>query len=649
MSTPAQSAAPPPATESTSLAATLPPSRSLSPNPFLVMAFLLLISLIGFGGYRASEYQGMQILRTDAGHRLDLFAAAVDGIVNRYAHIPATIQLNEEVLGVMQRTRHPGSILAANRFLQRLNEHIGSIAIFVVNERGIVIASSNWGDPDNSFVGEDLSFRSYFLDGLAGRSGHHFAIGITRGEPGYFVSHPIRSGNRVVGVAVIKISLGQLDKAWDLLGAPALIADGNGVVILTSVPEWRYTALTPLPLDTRVDIKLSRLYNDGPIGDFPVSVNPDPGPEGQIVHMNLRSSSPGVPAVRGRPDVAGSYLVHGRGLQDVGWRLLIFSDLRPVRAQAFGHGALAAVATGFVLLLLLVVAQRRRIVRQKLEAKELLEQANAQLESKVARRTRALTDTNARLRKEVAERQQAEQTLRAAQDELVQAAKLAVLGQLAAGITHELAQPLGAMRTLSGNAVEFMKRGNLATVEQNLGIIARLADQMGRIITPLKTFARKSPAIPAPADLAHAVGAALFLLDQRLAKAGISVDNRLEAGQHIAWCDQNRLEQVLINLIRNAGDAMAESPLKTLQIDAVQLPDGSLELAIADSGCGLPADGALFEPFFTTKPAGEGLGLGLAISRDIVREFGGDLRAENRPEGGARFILNLPAAPKESP
>ncbi|KAB2967488.1 MAG: sensor histidine kinase [Zoogloea sp.] len=592
----------------------------------------------------------MQTLRTDAGHRLDLFAAAVDGIVNRYAHIPATIQLNEEVLGVMQRTRHPASVLAANRFLQRLNGHIGSIAIFVVNERGIVIASSNWNDPDNSFVGEDLSFRSYFLDGLAGRSGRHFAIGITRGEPGYFVSHPIRNGTRVVGVAVIKISLGQLEKAWDLLGAPALIADGNGVVILSSVPEWRYTALSPLPLDTRVDIKLSRLYNDGPIGDFPVSVNPDPGPEGQIVHMNLRSTSaPGVPQVRGRPDVAGSYLVHGRGLQDVGWRLLIFSDLRPVRAQAFGHGALAAVATGFVLLLLLVVAQRRRIVRQKLEAKELLEQANAQLESKVARRTRALTDTNARLRKEVAERQQAEQTLRAAQDELVQAAKLAVLGQLAAGITHELAQPLGAMRTLSGNAVEFMKRGNLATVEQNLGIIARLADQMGRIITPLKTFARKSPAIPAPTDLAHAVGAALFLLDQRLAKAGITVDNRLEAGQHIAWCDQNRLEQVLINLIRNAGDAMADSPLKTLLIDATPLPDGSLELAIADSGCGLPADGALFEPFFTTKPAGEGLGLGLAISRDIVREFGGDLRAENRPEGGARFILNLPAAPKESP
>ena len=620
-----------------------PPSRQLSPNPFIVLAFLLAIGLIGFGGYRASEYQGMQTLRTDAGHRLDLFAAAVDGIVNRYAHIPATIQLNEEVLNVMHTPRSPASVLAANRFLQRLNGHIGSIAIFVVDPRGIVLASSNWDHPDASFIGEDLSFRSYYLDGLAGRVGRHFAIGITRGEPGYFVSHPIRDGERVVGVAVIKISLGQLDKAWELLGAPALIADGNGVVILSSVPEWRYTALSPLPLDTLVDIKMSRLYNDGLIGDFPVRIDQTVGPEGQIVHMNLRQHPP-----RSRQDIAGSYLVHGRPLPELGWRLHIFSDLHPVRAQAFGHAALAAVATGFVLLLLLVVAQRRRIVGQKLEAKTLLEQANAQLESKVARRTKALTDTNARLRKEVAERQQAEQTLRAAQDELVQAAKLAVLGQLAAGITHELAQPLGAMRTLSGNAIEFMKRGNLATVEQNLGIIARLADQMGRIITPLKTFARKSPAIPAPTDLAHAVGAALFLLDQRLTKADITVTNRCEAGRDIAWCDQNRLEQVLINLIRNAADAMADAAHRELLIEAGPDEAGHIVLSIADSGSGLPENGQLFEPFFTTKPAGEGLGLGLAISRDIVREFGGELTAENRPEGGARFILQLPAAPGEN-
>ena len=560
----------------------VPPSRALSTRPLSVLALLLVIGLIGFGGYRASEYQGMQTLRTDAGHRLDLFGAAVDGIVNRYAHIPATIQLNQEVLALLRKP------------------------------------------------------------GLSGQVGRHFAIGITQGEPGYYVSHPIRDGERVVGVAAIKIGLAGIDQAWDLLGAPALIADENGVVILSSVPDWRYTALGPLSSDSRVEAAVSRLYNNRPIGNFPVAIDAALGPAGQEIHSGGRLG-----IAPGRA-LGSTYLVHGRQLSSTGWRLLIFSDLQPMRAQAAGHGALAAVATGCVLLLLLVVAQRRRILRQKLEAKALLEQANAQLESKVARRTRALTDTNARLRKEVAERQQAEQTLRAAQDELVQAAKLAVLGQLAAGITHELAQPLGAMRTLSGNAVEFMKRGNLATVEQNLGIIARLADQMGRIITPLKTFARKSPAIPAATDVAHAVGAALFLLDQRLARAGITVINHCEPGRAVAWCDQNRLEQVLINLIRNAGDAMADSPRKTLTLAAAPADDGVV-LRISDTGCGLPEGGALFEPFFTTKPPGEGLGLGLAISRDIVREFGGDLRAEHCPEGGACFSVHLPAAPKEQP
>ncbi len=622
-----------------------PPSRQLYPNPFILAAFLLVIGLIGIGGYGVSEYQGVQTLRNDASHRLDLFAAAVDGIINRYAHIPATIQLNDEVQTLMHEPRNPKRVNAANRFLEQLNNTIGAIAIFVLNERGIVLASSNWNVPNSSFVGEDLAFRSYFLTGLAGEVGRHFAIGTTQGEPGYYVSHPIRDRGHVVGVAVIKISLNQLDKAWDLLGAPALIADGNGVVILSSVPEWRYSALAPLPLDVLVESKLNKQYNNVPISNFPVQLDQPMDANGEIVRMSIPV------AANRRPNAASDMLVHGRMLQEPGWRLLIFSDLRSVRAQAFGHGALAAIATGFVLLLLLVMDQRRRIIRQKLEAKELLEEANAQLESKVARRTRALTDTNGRLRKEVAERKQAEQTLRAAQDELVQAAKLAVLGQLAAGITHELAQPLGAMRTLSGNAVEFMKRGKLDVVEQNLGIIARLADQMGRIITPLKTFARKSPAIPAATDIAHAIGSAMFLLDQRLQRAHIQVHNDCEPGTVIAWCDQNRLEQVLINLIRNAADAMNEAPQRELFIQARYNDQGQIELSIADSGCGLAEDALdrLFEPFYTTKPAGEGLGLGLAISRDIVREFGGELQADNRPEGGARFTLILPSPPKENP
>jgi two-component system C4-dicarboxylate transport sensor histidine kinase DctB len=267
----------------------------------------------------------------------------------------------------------------------------------------------------------------------------------------------------------------------------------------------------------------------------------------------------------------------------------------------------------------------------------------------VAARTSDLSTTNARLREEISERKNAERTLRAAQDELVQAAKLAVLGQLATGITHELAQPLGAIRTLSGNAAEFLRRGSVDTTEKNLAIISRLADQMGAIISPLKTFARKSPAVPARVDVAHAVGNALLLLDQKLQRNGITVRNRVAPDAAIAWCDQIRLEQVLVNLIGNAADAMAGQAQRSLEVTASAPAEGPVALCVTDTGPGLPADvqARLFEPFFTTKPAGEGLGLGLAISRDIVREFGGELAASSAPGGGACFRITLPARQPE--
>jgi C4-dicarboxylate-specific signal transduction histidine kinase len=365
------------------------------------------------------------------------------------------------------------------------------------------------------------------------------------------------------------------------------------------------------------------------------------------------------------------------------WRLMLFVDLRAVRNQAALTGLLTAVAAGFVALLGLFLNQRRRILRQKLQAQRMLQEANAELEGKVARRTRALTEANVRLRKEVAEREQAEQTLRAAQNELVHAAKMAVLGQLATGITHELTQPLGAIRTLSGNASEFLRRGDLKAVEGNLAIVARLADQMGGIIHPLKGFARKAPAMPQATDVTHALSNALFLYNQRLRKEQVQLLNLAEpaagAARVLAWCDPNRLEQVLINLIGNALDAMKETPERVLHLSAgvggALSPSQAVARAVAqaaaeqegealppelgrsevwvrvqDSGSGFsPAQHArLFEPFFSTKEAGAGLGLGLAISRDIVRAFGGDIEAHSpAPDGrGACFTVRLPAAPQ---
>jgi two-component system C4-dicarboxylate transport sensor histidine kinase DctB len=601
-----------------------------------------LVGLSGWLGFSLSERQGLAALRLESNHRLDLFAAAVEGMVKRLEHVPATIQLNPDVLALLRAPARPERVVAVNGYLRRLNAHLGSLAVFVLDERGIVLASSNSEQGDDSLVGEDLSYRPYFLEALSGRVGRHFAIGAKRNEPGYFVSHPIRDGARVVGVATIKISLAPIDQTWEMLGVPALLADINQVVILSSQPEWRYTALVDLPLERRVDLQLSRLYNNRRIARFPLAVQLSIDEDSQVLEGVL----PGGLQVPSRP-ASGGMLVLGRTLDGMDWRLLIFSDLRGVRNQAAVHSLLTAVAAGFVLLLALYLTQRRRILHQKLEARQMLERANADLEQKVARRTRALSETNTRLRKEVAERVQAEQTLRAAQDELVHAAKMAVLGQLASGITHELTQPLGAIRTLSGNASEFLRRSDLKAVAGNLAIVARLADQMGGIIQPLKGFARKSVAVPAATDVAHAVSNALFLYDQRLRKEGVELRNRCEPGQAIAWCDPNRLEQVLINLIGNAIDAMQDAPVKVLTLQAtLDTAARQVLVSVQDSGSGFDAAARerLFEPFFTTKAAGAGLGLGLAISRDIVREFGGDIEADSPPEGGARFQLHLPTS-----
>ncbi len=614
-----------------------------------LMLFLLVLS--GVLGYRFSERAGLRDLRANTSHQLDLMTAAIDREVTRHAHIPGVVALNPEVLDLL---RHPADAkgegarqLAVNRHLERLNAHIDGLAVFVLDMQGIVVASSDWIYSDN-VLGADFSYRPFFRAAAAGTPYRQYGVDAVRNEPGYFFAHPIRDERqdwRVIGVAVVKSGIASLERRWlahEVAEGPALIADGNGVVLLASPPEWKYATLKPLSGEVIADIRRQQFDGRAP-GAFSLDVDVEAAADGTLVSFPSAAPLPGE-TPRGRRD----YLALSRNLPESAWRLLVFANLRPVRTQALTHGALAAAAVACLLLGMLYLRQRRRVLHSRLENQALLKQANQALERSVAERTADLSDAVRRLEAEVGERKRAEQTLRAAQDELVQAAKLAVLGQLATGITHELNQPLGAVRTLSGNAIEFMRRGNLETAANNLRIVGQLAEQMGSIITPLKTFARKSPAVSSAVDVAHAVASALFLFDQRLQRSGVSVDNRCRPGELIAWCDQNRLQQVLVNLIGNAIDAMAVQPVRRLTIAAERVgPSGAggrIALAVADTGGGLSPDviGRLFEPFFTTKPAGEGLGLGLVISRDIVRDFGGDLTAESAPGGGARFVIHLP-------
>jgi two-component system C4-dicarboxylate transport sensor histidine kinase DctB len=345
---------------------------------------------------------------------------------------------------------------------------------------------------------------------------------------------------------------------------------------------------------------------------------------------------------------AGPQLVNARPLPRFGWKLLVLSNARPAwrEARAAAWGAAAAMACAGLLLALWL--QRRRVAIQKLAARAALQRAHDELEAKVRQRTAQLETSNRELRREVREREHAELVLRQAQEELLQAERLALLGQLSAGITHELGQPLTALRALADNGRLLLERGRLQQAGDNFAAITGLAERMGRITAQLKSFARKSPAMsPTPMLLHEAIDGACELLSTRLAAEQVSLRAQVPEDLQVQ-CDGHRLEQVLVNLVANAIDALRGlDGDKQVAVSCMRDPQrrGRVLLRVSDNGPGIPPSLAerLFEPVFTPKPPGEGLGLGLVISSHIVHEFGGTLRALPS-ENGAVFEFDVPEA-----
>lgn len=599
----------------------------------------LLVLLAASFAYWVSHDSGLAGLAATGRHRLDLYAASLEREIGKYAYFPATLALEKEVGELLRKPRHEAARASVNRYLEQLNERAGTLSIYVIDANGEVLASSNWQRRD-SFVGENLAFRPYFRDALEHGSGRFFGIGTTRGEPGYYLASALPIAGRIAGVAVVKVGLEQLEKSWSTAEAPVLVADDNGVVILASVPGWKFTALRPLDAKARENFERTQQYNRRPLPPLGIAEGRQLDADSRLIEI----SRPTADKVALFP-VSGRFLAQTQTLPGTAWALTVFSQTAAVEATARNRAALAAAGATLLLICALLLHERRRHLRAQLAARAALQKAHDELEKKVAERTADLSAANARLRDEVGERRRAEQTLRQAQEELLQAGKLAVIGQLSTGIAHELNQPLAALRTLSGNTARFLERGDLATAGANLERIAQLVDRVGAITGQLKSFARKSTGKLRPVPLSASLSAALALLEPRL--QGVRLLHNAPPPECIVTTDPGRFEQVLINLIGNALDAMAESPDPCLEINASRR-DATVELHLRDHGPGFAPDALerLFEPFFTTKE--NGLGLGLAISFGIMHDLGGNLAATNAPDGGAVFTLTLPAAQNPS-
>ena len=616
----------------------MPAAQKTSWTRWLTFALLLAAGLaLATAAGRWAENAAIERLREAGAQRLQSYALGLENLLSKYDFLPGTLELNKDVIALLANQHDDGLRREVNTYLESMNRLSRATTIYIVNLQGMTQAASNWRLPD-SFVGDNVAFRPYVRDAMIGKPGGFYGVGTTSREPGYFFAHGIYRNGKMLGVAALKVNIEKLEASWVQGRDRVLLADANGVAILSSVPEWKYGTLAPLAPAVRQELERSRQFHSHSLK--PIGYR-------EVRTLDARAS---VVAVDGAPG-SGRMLRQALALRARDWQFVYFSDLGPADASARSAFIFACLSQALLAMLVLYARQRRRLGRQRLRAREDLQRAYDHLETMVAERTASLQQMTENLSAENLVRRKAEQQLRQAQSELVQAAKMAVLGQMSAGMTHELNQPLTALRTMADNARVLIERGRLPEASANLATISQLVARMGLITGQLRQFARKADASLRPVPVAAAITAALFLVERRVEHERVTLRVSMRSQDVHALCDTNRLEQVMVNLFNNALDAMADSETRELTV-GVERTDERVMIAVADTGPGIPEDirAHLFEPFFTTKPQGQGLGLGLAISEQIVREFGGVLRVEagTGANAGATFTIELPLAEQET-
>ena len=545
--------------------------------------------------------------------QLQIIALDLESVLQKFETLPFALGFQSDVLQALARPDDQQNIQRLNQALQLIQRQSKVVAIFMLDRNGMTLASSNW-DSSTSFVGRDFGFRPYFREAIKGNPGRFYGIGNTTNVPGYFLAQPIYASaaehgdKAVLGVMAIKIDLTEFEHTWRSSEEPITLVDSSGVVFLSNRPAWKYHSLYSLDGQVQQNLAGTHQYADQAI--TPVSSLPKQqrAEFGQHVTRNI-----------------------GR----LGWQLMLFPSQARIARIALLWTLAAALLLAIAAISLWAVYQRRRRLEERLTSAEYLDRT-------IAQRTQELMVANHTLEAKYAKLQETEHLLRSTQNKLIQAGKLAMLGQMAAGIAHELNQPLAAIRAFADNAITFLSREQRDKAEENLGHISNASARMGKIVGQLNGFSRKSHEAVAVIDLSKSIEAAALLLSNEFQTHGASlrIDIREEA-QVVG--DSVRTEQVLINLLRNALDAVDNAGQKNVSLE-LERDAGDAVIRIRDSGPGIPAQVALhlFEPFFTTKPSGKGLGLGLAISSSIVQAMNGRLTANNHSEGGAEFVLRIP-------
>ncbi|MGB0466981.1 MAG: ATP-binding protein [Pontibacterium sp.] len=731
----------------------------------LLISVVTLIIFLLITGQTAtfSRHQAMDALQAGSQADLNRYVISLQQKLDRYKELPSLLSTHSLLQDALRQPDSADARSAANVYLEYVANTVAAADVYLMNVQGTTAAASNWAEP-RSFVGKNYSFRPYFQDAMQGKPGRYFALGTVSKKRGYYFSYPVYFRDRIIGVAVVKIELNEIEGDWSAPQQHILVTDEDGVVFISTRKAWKFRTLNPLSPQAMKRIVDSLRYGDRELHALDI-VERQRRPDASLLITLVEGNRIDNAALDGVS--THQYLLQSRQLPESGLTVVILASTLPVQHQVFNAVTLAVVVFVALALLVLFLLTKERGKRERERFKQhrtetlqenetrirgiidntqaglitldekgriesfnttaerlfgytemrirhqyfstllsqadrhacwqhittpdaerkpelfieasgqradssrfpieliigqmqtggikrfiitihditerklyelKLQRAHTELESRVASRTVALTDANEKLMDEVEQH-------RNTQNELIQTAKLAVLGQMSAGINHELNQPLTAIRAYADNARAFLEMGKTEVAVTNLKEIGGLTERMAKIIHPLKEFSRKSSGQPEPVCLRAVRDGAMAVMYGRLNKQGAQISWPDTLDQLYVMADIVRLEQVMVNLISNGLQAMESVREKRIEI-AVQTQADQLIIRVRDFGPGI-SDAELdqvFEPFFTTKQAGQGLGLGLSISHRIIENLNGRLRADNHPRGGAVFIIELPLA-----
>lgn len=526
--------------------------------------------------------------RNRAEVRMTLYVGNLISELQRNSIVPQLLARDPELLRALSAAEYS---LSTQRLLSFVDE-IGAASLMLLDKDGRTVAAT-----DRNRLGENHRNAPYYISALRSNATIFTTVRTESGGFSFVYSRKMDDPSGTLGVMTVAVDLQKLERSWASISDAVFVADSEGTIILSTEPRWRglveEQALARQSPASAIDraFEATRDWTVVPIDAY----------------------------LRGEAVLRRETRVPFQG-----WKMVSFTTYDSVREKV--NGVLALEIMGFAILLALAfwVSSRKsanRVVFFQRESAEL----------------RAL---NLRLQREIAEREKVEKTLEVAEQSLAQSSKLAALGEMSAAVSHELNQPLAAMKTYLAGARLLLQRKRADEALSSFGRIDDLIDRMGAITKQLKSYARKGKDAFEEVDVRDAVSTALSMMEPQLKTRKVAITRTLPSDPALIFGDRLRLEQVIINLLRNALDATkgVDDP----SVEVTLTVTDAVRLIVRDNGAGIEDLDALFEPFYTTKQPGDGVGLGLAISSGIVTDLGGRLTARNGAKGGAVFEMTLP-------